>query len=84
MCYAQIFEYGPFHDSVPRKRCHEMRCDYMPLFQNTLWLHMGNRNVYVQKIKGYVQKIEALVVCLHMMEFPIYKYKIKNCAFTKN
>ena len=36
-----------------------------------------NRSVYVQKIKAFVS-------CLHMMEFVIYKEKLKNCVFTKN
>ena len=30
----------------------------------------------------YVQKIKAFVSCLHMMEFVIYKEKMKNCVFT--
>ena len=42
-----------------------------------------NKSVYVQKIKAYVQKIEAFVSCLHMMEFVIYKEKMKNSVCSK-
>ena len=49
-----------------------------------VWLFPENKSVYVQKIKAYVQKIKAFVSCLHMMEFGIYKEKMKNSVFTKN
>ena len=42
------------------------------------------KNVYVQKITGYVQKLKAFVLCLHMMEHFHYTEKIENCVFTKN
>ena len=65
-----------------RRRRRRRRRHLVPIVP--ICLFPENKSVYVQKIKAYVQKIKAFVSCLCMMEFGIYKEKMKNNVFTKN
>ena len=54
------------------------QADKAYIYHNTIrCLCPENKGVYIQKIRAFVSS-------LHMMEFVIYREKMKNCVFTKS